>query len=71
MEGFTKDELVLDYESFSKIAAERRDALAPEVREWLAQWEKWDLACSPMNDIIRRFVRHGHHLGWFHHKNKG
>jgi len=33
-------------------------------REWLNEWESWDLACSPMDDNERKLIRYGHHLGW-------
>lgn len=64
--GFTPDELTLGYTEWSRLAKERRRNLAPEVLQWLGEWELWDLACSPMDDNNRRQIRYGHYLGWWH-----
>lgn len=34
--------------------------------EWLARWEAWNLACSPMDDSARGLIRFGHYLGFVH-----
>ncbi|MCC6506369.1 MAG: hypothetical protein IT475_13095 [Aquimonas sp.] len=64
--GFTPDELTLGYTEWKQLENERRKHLAPNVRQWLGQWNLWDLACSPMDDNERRQIRYGHYLGWWH-----
>lgn len=66
--GFTQDELMLNYTAWSKLAKERRNHLAPNVRKWLSKWEIWDLYCSPMDDNDRRNIRFGHYLCWFYNE---
>lgn len=44
--------------------------LCDEEREWLFEWRGWDLACSPMPDEERRFMRYGHWIGWHDAKDK-
>jgi hypothetical protein len=65
MSDFEPDELQLRYSEWKTLVEARRAHLEPEVREWLDDWQLWDLACSPMNDDERRRIRYGHYLGWF------
>lgn len=66
-DGFTPDELQLGYTAWKALSESLRPRLAPSVRSWLAEWQLWDLACSPMDDNERRLIRYGHYLGWLHH----
>lgn len=63
--AFTRSELRLDYAAWTALAGARRPHLTEESRKWLAEWDAWDMACSPMDDAERRLIRYGHHLGWF------
>jgi hypothetical protein len=55
-------ELLLSYTEFKSAVAGK--VLNATERQWLYQWELWDLACSPMDDNERRFIRYGHYLGF-------
>ena len=62
----TREELTLDYIAFKELCHNTPFDL--DVREWLSDWGSWDLACSPMNDNERKFIRYGHYLGWWQAK---
>ena len=62
--SFTPNELQLPYAEFKALADGRRGELDPTWREWLGQWDMWDLACSPMPDRERRALRYQHSLEW-------
>jgi hypothetical protein len=64
-DGFAPDELQLRYTEWKALSNARRKRLSPGVLEWLARWQLWDLACSPMDDEQRRRIRYGHYLGWW------
>lgn len=64
-DGFTRGELVLRSKAWRALVHSRQEHLHPSVREWLAAWNLWDLACSPMDDNERRMIRYGHYLGWW------
>lgn len=68
--SFRSSELILPSHEFRQIAQEKRKFLSSEDIEWLNAWESWDLACSPMDDKERRFIRYGHFLGWIDAINK-
>ncbi len=61
--GFTPNELRRDYGAWCDIVKAREPTLRTEVKDWLYDWNMWDLACSPMNDEHRRHIRYGHYLG--------
>jgi hypothetical protein len=63
---FTLEEINLPYDKFNDLQMARYPILSDEARDWLNAWIRWDLACSPMNDENRRFIRMGHYLGWMH-----
>lgn len=65
-DGFTRDELLLDYAAWSDLSEHRKKHLSADAREWLGAWTLWDFACSPMDDSERRLLRYGHWLGWWH-----
>lgn len=69
-EGLTPSLLHLGYEAWHQAIEELRPTLSNEDKEWLADWEMWDLACSPMDDNDRRLIRYGHRLGWFRSRRK-
>lgn len=64
-DGFTPDELKLNYTEWTALVEQRRKHLSPGARLWLSDWSIWDLACSPMSDEERPMVRYGHYLGWW------
>jgi hypothetical protein len=70
-DGFTPDELRLGYLEWKPLSEERKPYLAERIRRWLADWEIWDFACSPMNDDERRMIRYGHYLGWWDRDQRG
>lgn len=55
--------LLLSYTEFKKYTDENE--ITGELRQWLNEWESWDLACSPMDDNERKLIRYGHFLGYF------
>jgi hypothetical protein len=55
-------ELTLPYDQWCDLL--KWHPLNDEDYLWLADWNAYDLACSPMDDNERRFIRYGHHLGW-------
>lgn len=56
-------ELLLSYHEFNRVIKGRE--LDTNTKKWLGEWNSWDLACSPMDDKERSFIRYGHHLGFF------
>jgi hypothetical protein len=56
-------ELLLGYTEFNKAIKGRE--LDANTKRWLGEWSSWDLACSPMDDNERSFIRYGHYLGFF------
>ena len=68
---FKPSELKLGYLEFKALIEKRKAEVAdPATQEWLAAWNRYDLAVSPMDDEERRFVRYGHYLGWFDSKEE-
>lgn len=57
--GFSPSELQLPGLRWKALVRERRDVLDPKTSEWLADWEIWDLPCSPMDDAQRALIRYG------------
>lgn len=64
--GFRPSELLLPISEWSALAESRRKSLRPDAARWLASWEMWDLACSPMDDSRRSLYRYANYLGWVH-----
>lgn len=56
-------ELTLDYTLFLKFLSENQ--ISDSVSKWLYEWNRLDLALSPMDDNDRRFMRYGHYQGYF------
>lgn len=64
---FTPSVLQYDYFAFRDWVNANRPQLAKCEIEWLDAWDAWSLACSPMDDDLRRRIRYGHYLGWADH----
>jgi len=60
-------ELELGYHEWCALLVKRQHLLNHKEQEWLAAWDRWDFAVSPMEDERRRLIRSGHHRGWFAH----
>jgi len=56
-------ELLLGYTDWKEFI--KTTELTKDEKKWLIEWESYDLAVSPRDDHERRFIRYGHHLGWF------
>jgi len=61
---FTPSDLKLPYFDFKCLSDSVIDRLSIYDREWLAEWEAWDLAASSIGDNFRSMIRYGHYLGW-------
>ena len=55
-------DVMLSYTGFKSRMLEIKPS--GKYRDWLNEWENWDLACSPMDDNERKLIRYGHYLGW-------
>ena len=63
--SLTPANLLLPYSKFQVFVSEIMPNLNDHEKRWLAEWELWDLANSPMPDEERSSTRYGHFLGWF------
>lgn len=66
--GFKPSELKLPYNEFKRISQQR--LLDEDTQDWLNEWNRYDLAISPIDDDTRKVLRYGHHKGWFACKNR-
>lgn len=63
--GLTVDTLQLGYREFKQWVGENLNELDRNEREWLHDWESYDMVISPIDDEERRLARYYHCIGWF------
>lgn len=59
----TKNQLTLNYNEWEALL-KSNPLQDTDDKRWLAAWNRYDLACSPMEDTQRSLLRYGHYLGW-------
>ena len=59
IEGFTEDELRLNYSAWRALIELKRAHLSEHARGRVASWGLWDLMNSPMDDKERGLIRYG------------